>query len=350
MNHSKSVRTVLILIGLAFSAGNAVYAQAYSNPYAVAENWASLPDGRTMGAVSDIDMDPDGKHIWVVIRGDASNGDQKGYECLNSTLDPILKFNLEGEVVESFGAGLFIWPHGIEVDPQGNIWVTDSVVPKRIPTDDKRGHQAIKFSNTGEILMVLGVPGVAGCDETHLEQPSDLVVAPNGDIFVADGHGLKGNNRIVKFDSEGTFIKAWGKTGYAPGEFRMSHTIAMDKRGRIFVGDRFNNRIQLFDQEGNFITQWTQFGRPSGIFIDDKDQIYVADSESDNEQNPGWELGIRIGDAHSGWVKHFIKLPTGDPRVKRGNGAEFVAVDLDGNIYGGEPVPMKLTKYVRVLP
>jgi len=130
----------------------------------------------------------------------------------------------------------------------------------------------------------------------------------------------------------------------------MLHTINIDMRGRVFVGDRFNNRIQLFDQDGNFISQWTQFGRPSGIFFDDKDNIYVADSESDIEQNPGWEMGIRIGDAHLGWVKHFIKLPTGDPRVKRGNGAEFVAVDSSGNLYGGEPAPRKLTKYIRVRP
>ena len=116
----------------------------------------------------------------------------------------------------------------------------------------------------------------------------------------------------------------------------------------MFVADRFNNRIQIFDQEGKPLAMWTQFGRPSGIFFDDRDQIYVADSESDNEQNPGWEIGIRIGDARTGWVASFILYPWGDPRVTAGNGAEFVAVDRAGNLYGGEPRPRRLQKYVRV--
>jgi DNA-binding beta-propeller fold protein YncE len=261
-----------------------------------------------------------------------------------------LKFDTNGKVVKSFGAGMFIWPHSLELDPEGNIWVTDAVKSKFIPEGDKRGHQVIKFSNSGEVLMVLGTPGEEGNDEKHFNQPSDVVVAENGDIFIADGHALEGNNRIVKFDSSGRFIKAWGKTGYAPGEFRMPHAIDIDRRGRIFVCDRFNNRIQLFDQDGNFINQWTQFGRPSDVFFDNNDHIYVADSESDNVQNPGWEMGIRIGDAHLGWVHHFIKLPTGDPRVIKGNGAEFIAVDKEGNIYGGEAATQKLIKYVRVRP
>ncbi|MDE0508180.1 MAG: 6-bladed beta-propeller, partial [Gammaproteobacteria bacterium] len=159
-----------------------------------------------------------------------------------------------------------------------------------------------------------------------------------------------GNNRVVKFDRDGNFIKAWGRTGYAPGEFRVLHTIAMDQRGRIFVGDRSNNRLQLFDQDGNFISQWTQFGRPSGIFFDEHDRIYVADSESDIEQNPGWEMGIRIGDAELGWVDEFVLYAPGDPHVILGNGAEFVAVDAAGNMYGGEPIPRNLQKYIRVRP
>lgn len=198
--------------------------------------------------------------------------------------------------------------------------------------------------------MVLGTPGQSGSGNNQFNSPADVVVADNGDIFVADGHGASGNNRVVKFDSDGNFIKAWGKTGYGPGEFRVLHTIAIDQRGRVFVGDRSNNRIQLFDQEGEFLSQWTQFGRPSGIFFDQHDNIYVADSESDDVQNPGWEMGIRIGDAELGWIHYFIQLPKGDPRFTIGNGAEFVAADAAGNLYGGEPAPRNLQKYVRVRP
>ena len=196
--------------------------------------------------------------------------------------------------------------------------------------------------------MVLGTPGVPGGGKDHFNAPADVAVADNGDIFVADGHANTTNNRVVKFSSDGTRIKEWGKTGYAPGEFRTLHAIAIDSRGRIFVADRSNNRLQIFDQEGAFIAQWTQFGRPSGIFFDDHDNIYVADSESDDVENPGWEMGIRIGEAKTGWVHYFILLPSGDPRNTAGNGAEFVAVDKEGNMYGGEPRPRKIQKYIRV--
>ena len=324
------------------------FAQALPNPYRTVDGWAQLPDGRQMGAVGGVTIDPDGEHIWAVIRCDAG-AERFGYECLDSELDPVLKFDQEGNVAESFGGGMFIWPHGIDVDPDGNVWVTDAVTAERTP-DGTRGHQVIKFSPQGEVLMRLGTPGVAGNGPNSFNSPSGVVVADNGGIFVADGHGNNTNNRVVKFSSDGTFIEAWGQTGYGPGEFRTLHAIAIDSRGRVFVADRSNNRVQLFDQDGNFLAMWTQFGRPSGIFFDENDQIYVADSESDDVQNPGWEMGIRIGDAQTGWVNAFVLFPWGDPRETAGNGAEFVAVDRDGNMYGGEPRPRTLQKYVKVRP
>jgi sugar lactone lactonase YvrE len=329
-------------------AGLLTFAQPYPNPYRVVENWAKLPDGRTMGAVGDVQVDVDGEHIWAIIRCSATAPERFGEECLDSDLDPVLKFDQEGNVVSSFGGGMFIWPHGLDIDNEGNVWVTESVSDNRIPEGDKRGHQVFKFSPEGEVLMVLGTPGKPGTGNYEFNAPSDVVIAENGDIFIADGHSAQGNNRMMKYSSDGTFIKSWGKRGYGPGEFQGLHALDIDSRGRIFIADRGNNRLQIFDQEGNYIATWTQFGKPSGLCFDEHDNIYVSDSESDNEQNPGWEMGIRIGDAHLGWVHYFIMLPTGDPRNKRTNGAEFVAVDKFGNIFGGEPGPRKLQKYVRV--
>ncbi|WP_428102191.1 peptidyl-alpha-hydroxyglycine alpha-amidating lyase family protein [Candidatus Rariloculus sp.] len=349
MPNTKSLGLAIALaVATMTGAGPQALAQSLPNPYRAVEGWATLPDGREMGAVGGVTMDPDGQHVWAVIRCDAG-ADLFGWECLDSDLDPVVRFDPEGNVVESFGGGLFIWPHGIDVDPDGNVWVTDAVTAERTP-EGTRGHQVIKFSPTGEVLMTLGTPGVPGDGPEHFNSPADVVVADNGDVFVADGHGDETNNRVVKFSSDGTFIKAWGQTGYGPGEFRTLHALAIDGDGRIFVADRSNNRIQLFDQEGNHLATWNQFGRPSGIFFDDNGRIYVADSESDDLQNPGWEMGIRIGDARTGWVDEFILFPWGDPRNPAGNGAEFVAVDRDGNIYGGEPRPRRVQKYVRVRP
>lgn len=325
-------------------------AQSLSNPYRLVDGWAKLPDGRPMGAVGDLTIDPDGEHVWVIVRCTATERNRFGSECLDSDIDPILKFDLNGNLVKSFGGGMFIWPHGLDVDSEGNVWVTDGVASKRTPPG-KRGHQVVKFSPDGKVLLTLGTPGVSGSGAANLNSPSDVAVAPNGDIFVADGHSFdEGNNRIVKYSKDGKFVTAWGKTGYAPGEFRMTHSIAIDSDGRVFVADRGNNRIQIFDQEGKFIAQWTQFGRPSGITFDKKGRILVADSESDTVQNPGWEMGIRIGESRTGWVTEFILYPWGDPREVEGTGAEFVAVDRDGNLYGGEPRPRRIQKYVRVRP
>lgn len=347
---SSNRRRFAIAAALVAAAAVATEARAQSlpNPYRLVDGWAKFADGREIGAVGDVEIDPDGRHVWAVLRCDAG-GDRFGYECLDSDLDPVVKFDPDGNAILSFGGGMFIWPHGLDIDGQGNVWVTDAVSAARTPSGT-RGHQVVKFSPDGEVLMVLGTPGVAGNGPNQFNAPSDVVVADNGDIFIADGHGDDTNNRVVKLSRDGTFIKAWGRPGYAPGEFRTLHAIAIDSRGRVFVGDRSNNRIQIFDQEGSHLTTWTQFGRPSGIFFDDNNRIYVADSESDDVQNPGWEMGIRIGDAATGWVDEFILYAWGDPRQTAGNGAEFVAVDRDGNIYAGEPRPRKLQKYVRVRP
>jgi sugar lactone lactonase YvrE len=243
--------------------------------------------------------------------------------------------------VKSFGAGLILFPHGLSVDPEGNVWVTDGL------GKEGKGHQVFKFSPDGKLLMTLGKRGVAGSGPDEFNAPSATLVAPNGDIFVADGHGGNTNARIVKFDKTGKFIKTWGKKGSAPGEIDGPHTLAMDSRGRLFLGDRGNNRIQIFDQDGNFIDQWAQFSRPSGVYIDKNDVIYVADSESGsvNKTRTDWKRGIRVGSAKDGKVTAFIPDP--DENATGTSAAEGVAADGQGNIYGAEVGPKRVMKYVR---
>ena len=329
--------TFSIAVVAAIAVFSAAQAQNHApNPYSIVEGWAQDPPGRPWGSTSAVYPARDGSgNIWVAERCGENLCAGK------DDLAPILLFDQSGKILKSFGAGLFVWPHGIHVDKDNNVWVTDA------RGAGGKGHQVHKFSEDGELLMSLGVAGVGGLGETIFNAPGDVLVAPDGSIFVADGHGAGGNNRIVKFSSDGTFIKEWGQTGGEDGEFRDPHALAMDSEGRLFVGDRSNKRVQIFDQDGNHIASWYQFGRPSGVFIDDNDIIYVADSESGSRRNPGYKRGIRIASAKDGFVTGFIPDPEPDPDSRGTSAAEGVAADAMGNLYGAEVGPRQLVKYNR---
>ncbi len=297
------------------------------NLYKFDYGWAKLPDRRKWGAAVGVDIDRDGKSVWVFDRCESAR------DCSGSTLDPIMKFDSTGKLVKSFGAGMFASPHGLHVDKDNNIWVSDFVAK------DGKGHTVMKFNQDGKLLMTLGKPGVAGTGHDTFNAPSDIYVARNGDIFVADGHGGNTNARIVKFDKDGKFIKEWGKKGSAPGEFNAPHNLAMDSAGRLFVADRSNSRIQVFDQDGKFLFEWKQFGRPSGLFIDKHDVLYVADNSYD-ETNPPYRSGIRIGSVKDGIVKAFIQESV------ELNALEGVAADDAGNVYGGYTNTLNFRRWV----
>ena len=297
------------------------------NPYRVDEGWAKLPPGRKWGAAIGVEIDRDGKSVWVFDRCATAD------DCSGSDLAPIQKFDASGKLVTSFGAGMFNYPHGMFVDRDDNIWVGDG------RAKNGKGETIMKFSPEGKLLMTLGKPGVAGDGPDTFNGPSDVLVAPNGDIFVADGHGGNTNARIVKLTKEGKFIKAWGQKGSGPGEFETPHSLAMDSAGRLFVADRGNSRIQIFDQNGKFLEEWRQFGRPSGVFIDKKDVIYVSDSTSSDQTNPGFKQGIRMGSVKDGKVTAFIPWTEGST-------LESVAADDQGNVYGGFTNTLNFRRFV----
>jgi DNA-binding beta-propeller fold protein YncE len=195
--------------------------------------------------------------------------------------------------------------------------------------------------------MTLGQAGVAGDGPDVFNRPSDVLVAPNGSIFVADGHGGDSNARIVKFDKEGKFIKTWGKKGSGPGEFDTPHGLVLDPQGRLLVADRGNSRIQVFDQDGKFITEWKQWGRPSGIALGRTGLLYAADSESGTANvNPAVKRGVRIGGLRDGKIRFFVPDPEGTD-LPGGGGREGIAVDRDGVVYLAKTGAGELYRYTK---
>jgi sugar lactone lactonase YvrE len=338
------------------------------NPYETVRDWGDLREGRTWGSVPAVDMDPDGRTLWVLDRCGTLSWQSVGVSsCAGQSLPPVMRFDTRtGELLGAFGSELFVFPHSMHVDPEGNVWVADSraATPDelaRFPSAAGKGHQVVKLSPDGRVLLTLGTPGLAGEPPSRLDQPLDVAVAPNGDVFVAEGdHGGTSVGRISKFSADGTFIASWGRAGSARGELRIPHGLAFDAEGRLFVADRGNHRVQIFDQDGTYLDEYRQFGRPSDVFIDGSGLLYAIDSESGRRLNPGWRKGVRIGRASDGEVLYFIPphfiedtflFPSGITVYSEGAAGDGVAVDADGNVYAaevgtGNPI-VGITKYVR---
>jgi sugar lactone lactonase YvrE len=332
----------LLACGARSMADNAPNSQP--NPYRTVRDFFKLPAGHTLGATSAVALDSKG-NIWVADRCGANDG------CGGSKLDPIMEFDKKGSFVKAFGAGKLLFPHGILIDNRDHIWITDNHVGGRI------GDDVIELDQNGVVLKTLGRPGVAGDGHDTFNEPNAVLVAPDGSIFVSDGHepGPGHNARVVKLDANGKFIMQWGGHGAGPGQFEMPHALAMDSQGRLFVADRGNNRIQIFDQAGKFITAWTQFGRPSGIYIDPNDVLYVVDSESVNTKNPAlndygynpsFSRGLRVGSAKTGEVTAFVPDPdVGHPHADFTSAAEGVWADSAGVVYGAEVGARTVIRY-----
>ena len=336
---SQAERLGLVIVGVVtlLATSSVAYAQNHApNPYRTVEGvWAPLPDGREWGSTSLVEVSPDGETIWAVDRCGENT-------CVgHDDLDVVFQFDKDGNMLKRWGAGMFVWPHGIDVDDDGNVWVADA------RGEGNRGHQVIKFSSDGDVLMRLGTAGVAGRTQSTFDQPNDVLVAPNGDIFVGDGHPANGNNRIVKFSSDGTYLMEWGETGSAPGQFRTPHALAMDSQGLLYVGDRSNRRIQVFEQDGTFVRDFYNFGRASGVAIDGDDNIYVADSESNYRRNGGYKRGIRVANISDLRIFAFIPDPEPNQDNSGTSAAEGIAVDNEGNVYGAEVGPRALRKHVK---
>ncbi len=300
-----------------------------NNPYRMLQNWPTLRSGMEWGAAIGLIPDNTGG-TWMMFRSEP----------------PINYIDASGTITRSFGEGSIVQAHGFCMGDDGNLWAGDSGPFGDDPSTRGRGFQIHKFSQDGALLMSLGQAGVSAAAEDTFIGPTACAVAPNGDIIIADGHwprpsdAQQDGDRLVRITKEGEFIKAVGRLGSGPGEFMGPHALAFDSQGRLFVADRSNNRVQILDQDLNFVDEWRHFGRPSGITILEDDTLIVSDSESGAAipgppvapegggravRNPGWQVGVRIGNAQDGSLRYFIP----------GTRPEGLAGDEMGNIFAG---------------
>ena len=301
------------------AAGASAFAAELPDPFGPPQRqWAKLPDGHAWGTTAGIEIGPHGE-IWAIDRCGATSCDGSDRPAVHQ-IDPET-----GKPIRSIGAGLFAMPHGLHVDKDGNVWVTDAAVSK----DKTKGEQVIKLSPDGTVLMRLGTAGEPGGGPGHFHDPGDVTTAPNGDIYVADGHGTVAPDlppdtvvRIIKFSADGKFIKAWGSLGSKPSQFRNPHALVFDSQGRLLVADRVNGRIQVFDQNGKYLTEYHAFNHPSGLFITKDDTLYATDYNSEGQK------GTYIGSAKTGKVTAFV------PDAEAGEG---IALGNDGVLYAATP-------------
>ncbi len=295
--------------------------------YTVAPQWPQRPaELGPQAAVPSVAVDKNDQ-IWCFERCDV----------------PVQVYSTDGRLIQSWGRGLFGSPHGLRLDAEGNVWTTDI-----------KTHLVQKFTAQGELLLTLGTPGKAGEDETHFNSPTDVAITPTGNIFVSDGYG---NRRIVHFDPQGRFVKAWGKYGGDPGQFCLPHQIVVDSQGTLYVADRNSGRVQLFDQDGRFLQQWDHVIMPWGLWISPQDDLWVCGSSPQSWYKDGTypppKDQIMMRFSREGILRQLWTVPIGlDGQEKPGqcNWLHCVAVDSRGNLYAGDIMGKRLQKFVRTGP
>ena len=258
----------------------------------------TMPDGWKFGRVSAVATSKSAQEVFVFQRGPKA--------------DPDVVFDGKGKYLRSWGKGLFGNPHGLRIDPQGNVWVTDN-----------GDHQVMKFTPAGKLLLTLGIKGKKGTDEKTFNRPTDIAFAPSGDVYISDGYG---NSRVVKITAGGKFLLTWGTPGKGPGEFNTPHSVAVDSKGAVYVSDRENNRIQIFDANGKFLRQWTHLGATQNIFITPKDEMWII-THRDNIENLTY-------DTLAGRIMH-IDLASGKILGAMESPGHWLNVSSAGEIYIG---------------
>lgn len=289
---------------------------------------------------------------WAAVPGVAVDAQDNVYVFVRAQ-PPCRVFSREGKLLRTWGSNQLHTAHHLKIDHQGNIWAADIGL-----------HVVRKFTPTGELLQTIGTPGVPGTDETHLDQPTDMAVTRQGDVFVADGYG---NNRIVHFDAQGKFVKAWGDLGAGPLQFSLPHAVILDSHERLYVADRNNVRVQVFDLGGNLLESWQNtivpwgFWRTAGSMnragrIDDLELIWICGSSPLGWRDSDEVLGCPPNDqvfmafTPERQLIEQWRVPLGNKTQSRPGELDWVhclAIDSRGDIYAGDIMGERIQKFVR---
>lgn len=296
--------------------------------YKVDPDWPQKPADFTWEAVPGVAVDAKDQ-VWVFTR----------------STPPIQVYSSDGKLIRSWGDDTIKTAHHLKIDDDGNIWVADIGL-----------HIVRKFDPQGKVLMTIGTPGESGNDETHFDKPTDMAIAANGDIFIADGYG---NNRIVHCDADGKFVKAWGSLGTGPDQFSLPHAIAIDSKGRLYVADRNNVRVMIYSQDGELLDRWNDMIVPWGFWVTKNDEIWVCGASPMpwrvDEKYPTAPLSCPPKDqiimklTPTGRLLQLWTIPKGeDEKEQPGdvNWLHAIAEDSQGNIYLGDIIGKRAQKFV----
>lgn len=297
--------------------------------YRVVHGWPVLPDGFVLGPAAGVAVDSNG-HVWVFQRGNRVWQEPLALEPIS--YPTVIQIDgSSGKVLNMWGAGLFAMPHGLTVDDQNNVWLTDVAL-----------HQVFKFSSEGKLLLVIGERGVPGNDRRHFNRPTDIAVLPDGSFYVSDGYR---NTRVAKFSANGDFEFQWGTPGKKAGEFNTPHGIVVDVKGNVYVADRENDRVQVFDAKGTFQRQWRSaaMGRPYGLTLLPSEIAAIVDG-GEQPKSPPDRSGVSLVTQDGSVAERFGKFGNQDGQFRMGHD---VAADAEGNLYVVDIAGQRVQKFVR---
>jgi peptidylamidoglycolate lyase len=294
--------------------------------YTVQHGWPQLPEGFALAVPGGIDID-NKHHVFSIHTGGRSWPDRNTEALIDN--DTVLVWDADtGKLINSWGKGIFRMTHGLTVDKDSNVWITDVGL-----------HQVFKFTEKGELIFSLGQPGVTGSTPGYFNLPTDIAVKADGSFYVSDGYG---NNRIVKYSADGTYEFEWGKKGSGPGEFNLPHSVALDSQGRVYVADRTNARIQVFTPEGKYISEIKTVGwMPFSLIISADDKIFVTDGGDKPAKFP-YRSRVMVLDLEGNIVDSFGRYGNYDGQFKL---AHDIAIAPNGEVYVADVVGDRIQKF-----